>query len=163
MGTDAPSVNDGISVGGQAISRNDAPGWPLTAKRALPGDGPSATAAHSHAEVAMYPPHGGFREAAEVLGDKGDIQGIDLGGANPARLGQLPPLHEGWVESDGLGLLRAGRDGEAGEIASLVRGAQEYHGPAFMAGKIRVGKRVQDDIARLKRHSTPRLRRCSSR
>src|SRR5690554_3870643 len=30
MGTDAPSVNDGISVGGQAISRNDAPGWPLT-------------------------------------------------------------------------------------------------------------------------------------
>src|SRR5690554_3121866 len=31
MGTDAPSVNDGISVGGQAISRNDAPGWPLTA------------------------------------------------------------------------------------------------------------------------------------
>src|SRR5690554_4597328 len=74
MGTDAPSVNDGISVGGQAISRNDAPGWPLTAKRALPGDGPSATAAHSHAEDAMYPPHGGFREAAEVLGDKGDVQ-----------------------------------------------------------------------------------------
>src|SRR5690554_3918853 len=33
MGTDAPSVNDGISVGGQAISRNDAPGWPLTTQR----------------------------------------------------------------------------------------------------------------------------------
>src|SRR5690554_3347308 len=93
----------------------------------------------------------------------GSSHGIDLGGANPARLGQLPPLHEGWVDSDGLGLLRAGRDGEAGEIASLVRGAQEYHWPAFMAGKVRVGKRDQDDIARLKRHSTPRLRRCSSR
>jgi integrase len=30
MGTDSPSVNDGISVGGQAASRNDAPEWPVT-------------------------------------------------------------------------------------------------------------------------------------
>ena len=32
MSTDSPSVNDGISVGGQAASRNDALEWPLTSR-----------------------------------------------------------------------------------------------------------------------------------
>src|SRR5690554_6925804 len=52
MGTDAPSVNDGISVGGQAISKNDAPGWPLTVELLEDVTGTAALGAGAASEAA---------------------------------------------------------------------------------------------------------------